>query len=98
MATRKTLSDRLHSALATEDGFDLTKKDAEKVTETFVRVLEECLLEDRKVSFRGFGTFELKARKERNARNPKTGDTIVVPAHDVVRFKPSRDLKQAMAD
>jgi len=97
MATRKTLADRLHTAF-TNDGGSLTKKDAEQLTETFVRVLEESLMEDRKVSFRGFGTFELKSRKERNARNPKTGEAITVPARDVVKFKPSPALKQAVAE
>jgi nucleoid DNA-binding protein len=97
MATRKTLSERFHASL-TSEGHTVTKKDAESMTELFFRVLGESIQEDRKVSCRGFGTFELKERKERNGRNPKTGESLVVPAHDVLKFKPSPALKQAVAE
>ena len=48
---------------------------------------------DNKIQIPGFGIFEMKKRKAREARNPRTGAKVKVPAKQVVKFKPSETLK-----
>jgi integration host factor subunit beta len=61
--------------------------------------LKEGLNENRTVELRGFGTFEIVTRKGRkNARNPKTGETVEVNDHGVVSFRAGKDLRQASWD
>ena len=51
------------------------------------------------IELRGFGTFELRLRKERKkARNPKTGDSLSVPPHYIVAFRSGQELKRAVWD
>jgi integration host factor subunit beta len=45
------------------------------------------------IELRGFGTFEVKTREEREARNPKTGESVVVPKRRVPYFRPGKELK-----
>lgn len=60
-------------------------------------VLVEGLTEGMTAELRGLGTFEVKTRKGRdNARNPKTGEVVHLPDHNVVVFRPGRDLKAAV--
>ena len=79
----------------TEKG-DFYKKDAVKMTELFWETLMDYLAEGRKVNFYGIGHFELKTVKEREARNPKTGETCIVPEHQKVKFYPSENLADKM--
>jgi len=51
------------------------------------------LLEKQKSVVKNFGTFYVKQVKQRNARNPKTGEPVIVPTKKVVRFKPAKKLK-----
>jgi nucleoid DNA-binding protein len=44
------------------------------------------------IILKGFGTFRIKLRAEKKCRNPNTGETIIVPAHNVVTFKPSKNF------
>ena len=50
----------------------------------------------RSVSLKGFGTFEVRSRSERTGRNPRTGETLVIPASKVPAFKVSSALKKAV--
>ena len=61
--------------------------------EAFLSVLEEELRKGERVSFLGFGTFNVIHKEAGKARNPRTGETIDVPAKNVVRFKPGSGLK-----
>ncbi len=49
-----------------------------------------------KVTLTGLGTFSKSRRKARNGRNPQTGETIKIKAHNVVKFKPGKKLKEAI--
>lgn len=49
-----------------------------------------------KVTIPGFGTFSLSERAERQGRNPATGQAITIPAQKSVKFKPGKDLKEAV--
>jgi DNA-binding protein HU-beta len=57
--------------------------------------MKEALKKGDKVEIRGFGTFLMKERAPRVARNPKTGEKVTVPAKLVPAFKPGKDLKEA---
>ena len=54
------------------------------------------MIEDGKVQIVGFGTFEVKDRPERDARNPQTGETITVKACKTPKFKAGKALKEAV--
>ncbi len=72
----------------------LTKKDSEKAVSAVFECIEETLAGGEKVSLVGFGTFELRPRKGREAKNPRTGDTVWVPAAWVPALKASKALKE----
>ena len=68
----------------------------EIIQETFDTIIE-TLVEDGRIEFRNFGVFEVKRRKPRNARNPKTGEVVKVPAKYVVSFKPGKVMESKVA-
>ncbi|WP_456341983.1 HU family DNA-binding protein [Thermovibrio sp.] len=74
---------------------NIRKKDAEAALNAFIEVVTEALKKGDKVEIRGFGTFLMKERAPRVARNPKTGEKVEVPAKLVPAFKPGKDLKEA---
>lgn len=71
-----------------------TKKDSEVAVNAVVKVITDALVAGEKLSFVGFGTFEIVERAERQARNPQTGSAITVPACKVPKFKPAKALKE----
>ena len=71
-----------------------TKKEAEMFLNAFVEVVTEALTKGEKVEIRGFGTFMMKERAPRIARNPRTGKKIKVPAKLSPAFKPGKELKE----
>ena len=82
----------------------LTKKDAELAVNTALEtitaaldVITEALAEQDKVQLVGFGAFEVKSRAARLGRNPKTKETIEIPASTSVAFKASKTLKDSVA-
>ena len=75
---------------------EMTKAEAGRALDAFVKGVTEGLVKEGKVSLVGFLTFEKKARKERNARNPQTGETIVIPACNAVSVKVGSKLKEAV--
>jgi nucleoid DNA-binding protein len=56
--------------------------------------ITETLVEKGRIELRNFGVFEVKKRKSRKARNPRTGESVKVPAKRVVTFKPGRDMEE----
>lgn len=72
----------------------VSKKNIHTILDLFFEEIKNGLLEDRVIELRGFGTFEIKLRKGRKARNPKTGDSVEVHDHGVAVFRPGRELKQ----
>ena len=65
----------------------INKIEADRYVNLFINTLLECLKEEGKVVFSGFGKFEVKDVKERVGRNPKNGDTCIIPKHKAVKFK-----------
>jgi len=83
----------LCAALAAKTG--LTKKDAEKFADAFIEAITETLQKGDKVQLMGFGTFEVKDRPARKARNPRTGEEIDVAASNKPAFKSGKALKES---
>ena len=75
----------------------LTKKDAERVINATVETITESLCKGDKVSVSGFGIFEVKNREARVGRNPRTKETIEIPATRLPAFKASKTLKDTVA-
>jgi integration host factor subunit beta len=73
---------------------DLTKKDTGIVVNTLFAGIIEALETGDKVELRGFGSFRVKQRNSREARNPKTGDKLNIPAKKIPFFKPSKELRE----
>ena len=82
---------QLIEAVAQNSG--LKKSQAEAAVKAFTEAVAEALKAGEKVQLVGFGTFEVKARGERTGRNPKTGETIKVPASKHPAFSASKALK-----
>lgn len=75
----------------------LTKKDSEKAISAVFDVISDALVKGDKVQLVGFGSFEVKARAPRMGRNPKTKESIQIPASKAPVFKAGKSLKDAVA-
>ena len=85
----------LIAAVAEKAG--MTKKDAERVINATVDTITESLVKGDKVQLSGFGIFEAKTREARVGRNPRTKQTIQIPATRLPAFKASKTLKDIVA-
>lgn len=77
--------------IAKSTGF--VRNDIKTVIEQFLDLLAEKLIEGNTIEIRGFGTFACKPRKARPARNPRTGETVMIEERMVPSFKFSNDIK-----
>jgi len=73
-----------------------TKTTAEQAVEKVIEVIVGSLKKGEEVSIAGLGIFSVKERAARQARNPRTGEAISVPAMKVPKFKASKHLKEAV--
>lgn len=73
---------------------DLSRKDAEKIVDTFFDTIKETLSKGERVEIRGFGSFTVKNYKPYIGRNPKTGVQINVPSKKLPFFKVGKELKE----
>jgi DNA-binding protein HU-beta len=76
---------------------ELKKSEVEAVVDTALELIAETLRSNERVDLRGFGSFAVKERKERQGRNPRTGDTITIAAKRDARFKPGKELTESLA-
>ena len=76
----------------------LSRQDAEKALGAVVETITEAVVKGDKVQLVGFGSFETKQREARTGRNPKTKETIEIPATRVPVFKAGKALKDAVAE
>ncbi|MDO4216211.1 MAG: HU family DNA-binding protein [Bacteroidales bacterium] len=67
------------------------------VVESLMETIKDNMAAGNEVFLRGFGSFTLKKRAEKTARNITKNTTIIVPAHNIPFFKPCPDLKEAVA-
>jgi len=71
----------------------LVLKDAEIAVKTILDAMSQTLCDSHRIEIRGFGSFSLNYRPPRQGRNPKTGDTVPVPAKYVPHFKAGKELR-----
>lgn len=86
------------SKIAARNDIELNKKDVAIVVDGFLDEIREALYNHKHVEIRRFGTFKVVERKRRIARNPHTGEAVEVPRRRVPVFKPSRLVKNKVAE
>ncbi|ERL52657.1 transcriptional regulator [Halomonas huangheensis] len=90
--TKAELAEHLHTELG------LSKREAKSMVEAFFEEIRACLRENEQVKLSGFGNFDLRDKRERPGRNPKTGEEIPISARRVVTFRPGQKLKSQVGD
>jgi DNA-binding protein HU-beta len=75
---------------------EISKKDADKAVAAVIDAITDALVAGDKVQLVGFGTFEVRARGERTGRNPRTKETITIPASKQPAFKAGKALKDVV--
>ena len=75
-------------------GPGITKKDCAAVVDAFLNAVRETLANHDHIEIRGFGTFKVRHRKARVARNPRTGEPVHIPASKAVKFSVAADFKK----
>ena len=73
---------------------NLSKKDCQDALDAFIAVIEDVLKNGNRVKLLGFGTFEVKGRAARIGRNPRTNETVDIPATKQPVFRPGKALKE----
>src|SRR5437868_5847675 len=73
-----------------------TKGEGERVLEAVVDVMKQALQRGEKIDLRGLGVFKVRETKPRQARNPRTGEAVSVPAKKAAVFKPGKELSDLL--
>ncbi len=81
---------------AVADNTDLSRGDATKAVDAVFDLITNCLQKGDEVRLVGFGTFSVSQRKATQGRNPRTGETIQIPASKQPKFKAGKGLKDAV--
>ena len=79
-------------------GPGITKRDCALVVDGLLNAIKNALAQHEHIEIRGFGTFKVRERKTRMARNPRTGDPVKVPMRMVPVFKPSKEMRVQVGD
>jgi len=85
--TKAEMAERLFEELG------LNKREAKEIVEIFFEEVRGALENGQQVKLSGFGNFDLRDKKQRPGRNPKTGEEIPITARRVVTFRPGQKLK-----
>ncbi len=85
--TKADLAEKLYEDLG------LNKREAKELVELFFEEIRGSLETNEQVKLSGFGNFDLRDKKQRPGRNPKTGEEIPISARRVVTFRPGQKLK-----
>ena len=85
--TKSEMADKLFEELG------LNKREAKELVEQFFEEIRVCLENNEQVKLSGFGNFDLRDKRQRPGRNPKTGEAIPISARRVVTFRPGQKLK-----
>ena len=92
---KQELVQRLSSDMA-EKGRDMTQAGIEDLLDDLAGVVEDELLEGNEVTLPGIGKLHTKHQKARQGRNPQTGEAVQVPAKNVVKIKPAKELRETV--
>ena len=85
--TKAEMAERLFDELG------VNKREAKELVELFFEEIRQALESNEQVKLSGFGNFDLRDKKQRPGRNPKTGEEIPISARRVVTFRPGQKLK-----
>src|SRR5256886_14827154 len=96
--TKADLVEKVPAQIARTAGPLISKKDCARVVDSFLDAVKAALSEQHNIEIRGFGTFKIRQRKTRMARNPRTGDPVEVAARPVPVFNPSKELPAMVAE
>jgi len=91
MTTKKDIVKRIAEHTA------LTQVQTKEVVQKSFDAIIDAIVEEGRIELRNFGVFEVKVRRPRKARNPRTGQPVDVPAKTVVVFKPGRIMEERVA-
>ena len=75
---------------------NISKTDARKTVSAFIQTVEDVLMQGDKVAILGFGSFFISQKAARVGINPKTKETIHIPARKVIKFKPGTSLARVV--
>jgi len=78
------------------DKTGITKKQAGNVIDAITDTVKETLSKGERITLVGFGTFQVRQRKAREGRNPRTGKKLEIPAKKVPKFKAGKNLREAV--
>ncbi len=95
--TKADLVEKVTATIARTAGPMISKKDCARVIDAFLEAVKGALADQHNIEIRGFGTFKIRNRKTRMARNPRTGEPVEVAARPVPVFKPSKELRAVVA-
>jgi integration host factor subunit alpha len=85
--TKIDIVEKIHQQMA------FSKKDSADLVESILSIMKSTLGTGEKIKIAGFGTFEVKQKKDRRGRNPQTGEAIIIDARRILTYKPSNLLK-----
>ncbi len=96
MGVQMTKADIVHAVYSKLGGF--SKKEAADLVDLVFETMKETLGRGEKIKISGFGNFVLRDKRQRQGRNPQTGEPITITARRVLNFKASQLLKQSLND
>ena len=73
---------------------DVYQKDIVKIVDIFFKTLTKAIVKNDRIELRGFGTFDVKNREARMARNPKDGSIVAVPSKKIPFFRMGKSMKE----
>ena len=74
----------------------LMQRDAEQAVKALQDAIVDALVQGQRIEIRGFGSFSIHHRPERTGRNPRSGESVLVPAKRLPHFKPGKALREAV--
>jgi len=74
----------------------ITKKESEQYVNNILVIIQENLRQGNEIALIGFGSFAITKRQARDGRNPRTGETIKIPAKNIIKFKTGKALEEAV--
>ena len=79
---------------AVSDQTGMTRSEVSLIVDSFIKSIKDAVLDNNRIEIRGFGNFSLRKRKQRTARNPRTGEEIIIPNRFVPEFKISKVFRR----
>lgn len=93
MPTKSELIASIHSQLKQNQFPDLLRQDIRQALDQILEYIGETIADGNRVEIRGFGVFSHHDLSARKGRNPRTGESVLVPSKRAIRFKAGKDLR-----